>query len=183
MYSQLAKDYNVEIFLNEDFPKGETDFRTTVAKIANDKVDAVITSLLPPSLSSFSKQLRQALPNVKILGFAQAQNGDEVKAAQGGMDNLVFSAVSIDSTFADEYSKAYGEDVQTYAAYSHDLVLMLGSILTNDNHSTESVSTAVRSVKNFSGACGTYNANSSNAFDLKPVILTVRNAKFEPFKD
>ena len=167
-----APEYGVEIVFSQDVPKGETDFRTTMERIYAAKPDAVVLSLLPPSLSTFAKQNKLRSSSPALFAFAQAENTDEIKAAEGALDGLIFSKLIISEEFTKTYLKTYGEPPQSYAAYSFDLITMLRQEYANSGDAQRAIS-AMRAKQNFPGACGTISAGPNFAFEPQAQLVRV----------
>jgi ABC-type branched-subunit amino acid transport system substrate-binding protein len=167
-----APGYGVDIVFSQDVPKGETDFRTTTERMHAAKPDAVVLSLLPPSLSTFAKQYKLRNSSPPLFAFAQAENADEIKAAGGALDGLIFSKVVISDEFTKTYLKTYGETPQSYAAYSFDLITLLKQAYAKSGDVERAIS-AMRAEQNFSGACGTISAGSNFAFEPQAQLVKV----------
>ena len=180
-FETQANESNIEVAFKDDFAKGETDFRTIIEKIALKNADSAVISLLPPSLSSFAKQVKVRLPNIKLYGFAQAENIEEIKAAGGSLENLVISSLKLSKTFIEKYQKAYNELPQSYAGYSYDLISLLASH--RDESNTTALVEKLRHTNNYNGAVGVYSSSRRNSFDLTSTIYKVENTKFTEYQE
>ena len=98
-----AEALGIEILVNETYVDGDTDFSGQAIKIANSGCDAVFTSMLSTANASFAKQLRQA-GYTGLVFNKEAPSMDNIKAADGALDNFAFIWPYVTYTSVDEIS-------------------------------------------------------------------------------
>lgn len=171
-FKAVSAERAIKIVFEEDYAKGEVDFRTQIERILATRPDAVLSSLLPPSFSAFAKQFRQRSSSIPLLGFAQSENLSEIQAADGALESLLFAGVQLDKQFVTRYSSRFGDDPQSYACYSHDLVTMLAMSFSG---SAKIAAQRLRALSDYSGACGRYSSSQGFSFGLSARLLVVRD--------
>lgn len=173
----FAPQFGVSVALQEDFPKEEVDFRTFLERVAKSEAHAVVNALLPGSLSAFAKQLRHRLPQIPLLGCAQAENEDEIVAADGALEGSIVSALIPSDDFARVYRESYGYRPHSFAAYTYDVVKMLEQ--TGRSGEAKSTSASLRSLTDFAGASGTLTVSESGVLPLHGGLLIVKGGQLE----
>ena len=170
----------IESLLNEEFPGDLKDFRSTVTKIKRlTELDAVLVVLYPGQLGAFAKQLRQAGVTQPIFGYETFEDQAEVSASGGALIGAWYAtAGSADDSFIKRFEARFpGSNIVT-ASNAHDAVLLFAAA-SGARPDRESVAGYLRTVKNFSGASGTFSATGDNRFTLPATLRIVTKNGFE----
>lgn len=168
------KPAQIEIVLDEDYSVGEKDFKTYIAKIrSRNDVDAVLAYLLTGQIGVFAKQLRRAGFDKPLIGSETYEDSNEVGVSEGALIGARYvNAADPSSSFVEEYAKAFPGESLVLAPYGYDIILLLGKAVEQTTHS-EGVNKFLHSVKDFTGALGTYSSTNDNRFTLPAVMKEV----------
>lgn len=160
------------VVLNEEFDLKETDFRSVTNRIRHLNPDAVYLLLWPPQPAIFSRQLRELRFKGPIFGVHNIEDRQEHLNAHGALDGawLVSGDNSQADSFNEQYRKVYGIDPLSGGANAFDIATIL---IRGRN---KPLNKWLHSIKEFSGACGTYSATPDNDFDLKAVVKSISGA-------
>ncbi|MCX6716078.1 MAG: ABC transporter substrate-binding protein [Candidatus Taylorbacteria bacterium] len=157
----------------------ETDVRTTVLKIRNDKsIDSVILTTDGYSLTGiFAKQIKQLSVNLPIYAITvDQQNLDNCLGACDGMTMLTFLTPT--KSFSDKYTAKYNRQVEIGSDSAYDAVIMLAKAI-KETKSTDAdkVAEYLASIKNYSGASGSLVSDGKRAFTKPFIVNKIVNGK------
>jgi len=172
------------VVLDEDYPAEIKDFRPFITKLRNLKdVDAVLVNLMPGQLGIFAKQLRQMDVKLPIFGFETLEDSNEVKVSEGALvGGWYVNSDDPNEKFHNEFKKRFAGSSLYGASNGHDIVLLLAHGA-KENMDSETFNNFLHSVKNFSGALGTYSAAADNTFTLPAAVKVVTKEGFEKLEN
>lgn len=177
VHDQLAKILPAEkykIVADESVTKSENDFKTSIAKIRAAKPDVVI-AYISPQVGVFAKQAQDAGLTVPLVSGPVFEIVDQLKAAQGALDNQLF--VSNDNVpFIDEYFAKYASYPTIAGDYIYDAITQFGKIAQAENISNTVIMNSLR--VSFEGVAGRYNYNGDGSFDVVQVVKKWDGTKF-----
>ncbi len=165
---------------DEEFPPEIKDFRAAIAKIkARGDIDAILPILFPGQLSAFAKQVRSMGIELPFFGFEFFEDANEVKNSGGTLVGAWYvNADDSTGTFNDRYLKKFPNGSLYSAANGHDAVLLLVTAA-KANASSEGVREFLSTLKDFTGALGTYSASGDNRFTLPAALKEVTATGFK----
>lgn len=121
-----------ETLFVHDISLAESDFRTLLTRMRNERVDGIGVLLVSGQISSFYRQLKQLGMNTTTVGTDFFDSMTETTQAGGAMAGAVFPAHYVKSSFLKHYTEAYGNDTQfAVAAMTHDFALRTGALFAN----------------------------------------------------
>lgn len=165
-----------DVVVNEEFPRGETDFRSIVSRIRASKPDAVYNLLWAPQPGVFNRQLRDLGYAGQVFGTHNIEDANEVKASQGALEDTWF--VTADDRAAKEYLKRYEEKYHALPTAGGVNAFDVAKIFIEISE-TPNLNESLHNLKNFSGALGRYSATSKNDFEIPAIRKIVRNGGFQ----
>lgn len=163
-----------EIVANESVGKGETDFRTAIAKLKSAKPDVVIV-YLSPQVGVFAKQVQDLGWEVPLVGIINFESSGQIKMAEGALDNQLFVGDE-NADFLDKYFAKYNMYPATAGDNLYDAVTQLATALVKKNGSGEGVMSILR--EDFNGVSGEYKYLGDGSYDLEQVVKTWNGTKF-----
>ena len=172
-----------EIAYENEFTKGETDFKSALLAIQQKKVDDTVVALLPPSLSAYAKQRKLALAEVPSYGFAQVENLPEIKASQGSLDGTMFSGLSLDESFKQSYRSRFQEEAGSFAGYSFEFLKQIEEARAKGATSAAAIGKFFDSKKEYSGCFGPFRRRDDNSYDIPASLLVIEQGVIEKAKD
>ncbi|MEK7095256.1 MAG: ABC transporter substrate-binding protein [Patescibacteria group bacterium] len=159
------------IVADESVTKAENDFKTSIAKIRSAKPD-VIVAYISPQVGVFAKQAKDVNLNTPLVSGPVFEIVDQIKAAQGGLDNQLFAS-NDNITFIDDYYKTTGTYPTIAGDYIYDAVMQL---VKNTGKTNTQIMESLR--KDFSGVAGSYVYNQDGSFDVVQVVKKWDGEKF-----
>ena len=163
----------------QDFVASDTDFRSTIAKLREKKIDAAVAVLFPGAISSFAKQFKASGIQAELIGMETFEDESEVKAAAGALEGAWYVNAS-DPT--DDFIALYKKRFKTHpgwsVANSFDTLNLLAQGVHAGQQSADLMSNFLRSINNFSGAAGIYSASGDNRFTLPAALKRIKDGAF-----
>ena len=171
----------IEAVVDAEFLQSEKDFRSFIARVVQrqNELDALALHLMPGQLGIFAKQARSMGVTLPFFGFEMLEDYAEVKAAEGALVGAWYVNAQ-DPT--DEYTRRYSErfpgESQMGFACGHDALMMIVEATRSGGAAEgasvrEKIRSFIHTVKDFSGAYGTYSATGANQFTIKAVVKEV----------
>ncbi|MCF8241459.1 MAG: penicillin-binding protein activator [Melioribacteraceae bacterium] len=175
-----------KILYSEAFKPGNTDFRTTINKIINSKIDAVFLVGIDEMINFIQQSYELGL-NVPIFTtpiFENKKYLDKLGDLANGILYVyygTFNPTSTDSlltNFIDKYSKQFNSEPTYYSALGYDAANIILTALKMGDFNVENIKQNLYKIKNYRGITGNTSFDKNGDVN-KPVILkTVRNNQF-----
>jgi branched-chain amino acid transport system substrate-binding protein len=178
-FKKYAESRGITFSSVESFLPSETDFKGISARISSKKPDAVVFFLLPPQPSQFAKQYRVIDSRTPFFSFVNTESENEVEAAQGALDGVVYAAPRFIPSFVQDFSARYGGSYPENCSGSfYDIVQILGQAALHGKCAPADLRDFLAGLKSFSGVAGTYGVTDDRDFQLSVELRTVKNGKF-----
>ena len=171
------------LVFEQRMPYEERDFRTFIAQARSRNLDGIAVALMPGSLSAFAKQAQGLKLSSELFGFELLEDEHEVKASDGALLGKWY--VNIDSAapdFQKSYRAKFKERPGFGSANGFDALNLIVAALSRAGHDNGKIADYLRTVKDFSGAAGTYSATGDNRFDLPVAVKIVTEDGFEKIR-
>lgn len=173
----FVQSKTARIASDDEFVRDNFDYRSSIAKIIRNKVDAVYVLLYPPQPGVFMKQLRQQGFTGEAFGVHNIEGPHEVQSSGTAM--LGMWLANGDETAGSEnyrsaYKERFGRDTAVGAASGFDSAKMF---IEASQHAGD-VNNFLHGLRGFQGAFGTYSATPENDFDFGAVIKVVERDGF-----
>ena len=165
-----------ETVINEEFAKEDTDFRTIATKIKARNPDAVYHLLFAPQGSIFVKSLRQLGYTGAIFAVHNVEDPSEIAASNGTYEGLWF--VTGDDMEGREYFDAFKKRFKRYPAMGGPNAFDYGKMIIEAAAAGDALLPRLKTLKNFQGAFGRYDATDGNSFDLKATVKVIKGSGF-----
>ena len=173
-----------KVVLRETFLGSETSFQTYLAKVRKAEVDGIVVCLIPGSLASFAKQVKQFDISADLMGIELFEDEHEVAAAAGGLDGHWYVNADVSSAeFETAYREKYGSVPGWASANAYDSMQLIFSALEKVGDSSEGIAAYLANVENYVGAAGTYSSSGDNRFTLPATIKVVTKDGFKKLVD
>ncbi len=173
----------VSVVINEEYDVKATDFRPFLAKVRAIKdIDAIFVNLFFGQSGIFAKQAREMGINIPLMAIESFEDSSQVKAAQGALEGQWYVAPDDpDGKFFTDFRSRNPEAGIFLGANAHDAVLLFAHAIRKDP-TPEGVNKFLHTVKNFSGALGTYSSTGDNLFTLPAVVKIIKGGTFKKFE-
>jgi len=196
VFEASAKTDGLTVLGHDQAPGTSTDFKALAAKIAATSPDLVYYGgITQNNAGQLWKDLREAMPNVKLMGpdgiYEDAFLTAAGSAAEGSY--LTFGGTTADqytgdaAKFRDDYKAKYGGDLEVYTIYGYEAAnVLIAAITTASNAGAKDVKAlrkgildALAATKDFKGVLGTWSFDANGDTSLKVFSGTVvTNGKF-----
>ena len=197
----LAKQYGIEILINEVYDRQATDLTDILTKVKGTAgVQAVVNWSIVPAQSIVAKNLRQLgldVPLFQSHGFGNRKYAEQAGVAAEGIlfpcgRLLVVDDLPEDhpqkkvlAAYKKNYETRYKEDVSTFGGHAYDaLTAVVAAIQKAGSTDRDLVRAAFENIS-FAGTAGVfkYTPTDHTGLDLEAFeMLTVKNGKFIIYK-
>lgn len=131
VYSNIAAKHGVQVEYSEAYDGNQKDFKDIVNKILKYNIDVVYVSGFGESYVSFVKQFNSdpRTSNIVLTGDMTFSLPDTKSKIGTPKSQIYYADGIISEQFSNIYSSYYGEDVNSYAAYTYTIPFMLESAI------------------------------------------------------
>ena len=190
VFEASAKTDGLTVLGHDQAPGTSTDFKALAAKIAATSPDLVYYGgITQNNAGQLWKDLREAMPNVKLMGpdgiYEDAFLTAAGSAAEGSY--LTFGGTTADqytgdaAKFRDDYKAKYGGDLEVYTIYGYEAAnVLIAAITTASKAGAKDVKAlrkgildALATTKDFKGVLGTWSFDANGDTSLKVFSGTV----------
>lgn len=195
VFKVALEEAKIEIVDTETFAKGDTDFSTQLTKIKGLNPDAIIVSALAEEAANIMIQARTlAIPDsVRIIG-GNGFNSPKLaeiagEAAEGAISGAAWNIASTfpaNVEFVKAFQAEYSSDPDQFAAQAYTATWVLAmAILDAGSVDRTAVRDALAQIKNdkaLKSPLGLFSFNDKRDPVHEPVVLVVKDGKFEVFQ-
>jgi len=190
VFEASAKTDGLTVLGHDQAPGTSTDFKALAAKIAATSPDLVYYGgITQNNAGQLWKDLREAMPNVKLMGpdgiYEDAFLTAAGSAAEGSY--LTFGGTTADqytgdaAKFRDDYKAKYGGDLEVYTIYGYEAANVLVAAITTASKAgakdvkalRKGILDALAATKDFKGVLGTWSFDANGDTSLKVFSGTV----------
>ena len=180
----------VEVLTSETFATGDTDFSAQLTRIKDSNPEAIFVFSQQIELIRILTQARQLGIPSEIPFISIVLSVDDVQSAGDAAEGAItFTGwVSTADTpgnqaFVQNYSAKYGMEPSIWAAQSYAAVYILAKAI-SDAQSTDSaaIRDALANITDFDTVLGKFSFNAVGDAGYDPIVLIVKNGKFEIFE-
>lgn len=138
-------------------------------------------SLILEDIAVVLRQYRQLGSPYQYVGPPANGAKDTLALAQGAAEGILTTADSIpDQTeeykwYAAEYRKEYNEDMDAWAAWNYDALMILANAVKQAGTDKDKIRDAILSLQNYPGALGTYSFTPNGDGRHQVCIVKVEN--------
>ncbi len=174
---------SLQVILDEEYPLEVKDFRTYLTKVrSRSDLDGILVMLFPGQLGMFAKQARDMGIKAPLFGVEFFEDANEVKASGGALVGCWY--VNVDDptdVFLKKFMDRHPGTSLFAASNGYDLIYLLAEALKTESD-REGINKFLHSVKNFTGALGTYSASGDNRFTLPATVKEVTADGFKKIR-
>ncbi len=182
-FQSYARERGVEFVMVSSVLPNETDFRGIAAQIAGKQPDGVVFFLLPPQPSPFARQYRVLDRSTPLFAFINTESENEVRAAQGALEGVVYVGPQFSKSFVSDFSEQYGGNYpENCSGNFYDMVQMLGQAVQRNQCRGEQLREFLTGLTSFTGAGGTYGITPQREFRMPVELRTVHDGKFQKYR-
>ncbi len=192
VFKVALTDAKIEILDTETFAKGDTDFATQLTKIKGLNPDAIIVSALAEEAANIMIQARTlGIPDsVHIIGgngfnspkLAEIAGKNAEGAISGSAWNIA-SSFPANVDFVKAFQAEYSSDPDQFAAQAYTAVWVTALAIKNAGSvDRAAVRDALAQIKDLDTPLGKYSFDANRDPLHEPVVLIVKDGKFQVFQ-
>jgi branched-chain amino acid transport system substrate-binding protein len=188
VFVKNIQNSDIEVVYNEGFQNGQTDFRTQLLKIKQQKPDVLFLPAYFREAVIILKQLNELKNDFYIAGVSSFYEKDIVNASGDLKDKTFFTypLYSVDSKnpitqiFIDNFKQKYGDTPNAFSAYGYDsfeIIRQAVAILDSDKKdvTSENLKNALESIEIAKGVTGDYTFDKSGDAIKDLQIIWLKN--------
>ena len=120
--------------LLDNIPNNESDFRSYIMRLKQERYDAVGVFLFMGQVSTFYLQAKQLGLTTPTFGTNIFESTTEVRNAQGAMNGAEFAGARIRPDFIQRYRERFGNENQiTFGAPAYEMALAIGKLFNDES--------------------------------------------------
>ena len=184
-FSLAYENLGGNLGVKEKFKNEDTDFRTILTKIKNDKPAAILIVGTRKLDGLIMKQAKDLSISARFFASSPIESKEFIEtaglAAEGVIYPYPFDDTSIDSTqkaFQEIYKSKYEVKSEMIAANSYDALMLLSICLDKVGNNSELVKNCLYSIKDYQGASGQLTFDSSGDVTKHFILKAVKNGQF-----
>ncbi|MCB0251627.1 MAG: ABC transporter substrate-binding protein [Anaerolineae bacterium] len=190
VFAEALAGSGTEVVATETFAKGDTDFSAQLTKIAALEPEALIVSALAEEAANIMIQARQLGLDVPIIG-GNGFNSPKLAeiagpAAEGAISGAAWNIgnpAPENQAFVDAYRAAYGGDPDQFAAQAYTATWLMATAIKNAGSADPAaIRDALAAITDFPSPLGTYSFDANRNPVHTPVVLIVKDGKFQVFE-
>ena len=186
---QALQQNGVEVITTETFQTGDTDFSEQLTRIKELNLDAIFLSALPVEKEAVLIQTRQiGIPNEVHFITTSLTTGNVQRAgaaAEGAISITSWSSLADtpgNRAFVQNYTMKYNAEPDEFVAQAYTTVYILSNaIAAAPSTDSEAIRDALAHITNLNTILGKFSFDAKGDAIYNPIILIVRNGKFEVF--
>ena len=203
LFGTSAYHYFEKLFLKvggevvgvDEYPMGNADFKTLLAKIKSTKAEKYIILGYGNEYAALLKQAKDYKIDPKMLVCNLGGANNSVMELPAEFTNgLTFVGprfaylLSINSltpkmkAFVDAYKKKYGENPYFHAAYAYDMITVFMDSYGDGTKSKEKIMSDIKAIKNYEGVSGTISFKDNGDAETDLVTAQYENGTMKLIK-
>ncbi|MYD61574.1 MAG: ABC transporter substrate-binding protein [Gemmatimonadetes bacterium] len=180
----------VEVLITESFQVGQTDFSDQLTRIKESNPDAIFLSALPiTEANDIMIQTRQIGIPPEVHFITQTLTPGEIEragaAAEGAISFTAWTStadIPRNRAFVENYTMIAGVEPSAFTAQSYATVHILSNAIANaQSVDSRAIRDALAHITNLDTILGKFSFDANGDAIYNPVILIVKNGKFEVF--
>ena len=190
VYKAAIAKAGIQLVASESYSKGDSDFRTQLAKLAAKKPDIYVFCSLIGEAIPVLQQAREIGITQPIVGGNGFNSPNVVANAKEAAEGLIVgSSWFIDSVapkskaFVEAYRKRYGSDPDQFAAQGYTAVYLVAAAIKNSGSAERAdLRAALAKLANVDTALGTFSFDENRDPIHPSVPLVVKDGRYSLFK-
>ena len=190
VFKGAIKKAGIELVGSESYQKGDSDFRTQLAKLAQKKPDFYVFASLIGEAVPVLQQAREIGITQPIVGGNGFNNPAVIKnggrAAEGLIVGAAWSITSIEPkslAFVKAYNAKYGANPDQFAAQAYTGLWLVATAIKNAGSADRAaIKDALGALKDVNTALGTFSFDANRDPHHSSVVLVVKNGAYVLFK-
>jgi branched-chain amino acid transport system substrate-binding protein len=183
---KTAASYGLQIVANESYGSADTDMTAQLTKIKGTDAQALVVWGTNPGPASVAKNMSDLNMTIPFVGSSGIANKKFIELAGPAANGVVFAASRLIipssipagsawsksvNAFAAAYKKAYGLDIDTFAAHGWDSSNIMVNAIKSAGADSAAIQAAIQNLKNYAGVDGVFTYSATDHAGLKVSAL------------
>jgi len=177
-----AKEAGLTVVKREKYNGADRDFTAQLLALKGAGAEVmVVYATAGPAIAVIQRQYRQIGSPYKFLGSPTSAQENTLalskEAAEGlvaMMDNVPGEALR---KYAEAYKKEYNEDINTFAAFDYDALMILANAIRKGGEDRAKIREAILATKGYVGVLGTYSFTPNGDSLHTATVVQIENGK------
>jgi branched-chain amino acid transport system substrate-binding protein len=182
LVEKYAKENGLSVVKREKYAGSDRDFTAQLLSLKSAGAEVmVVYATAGPAIAVIQRQYRQIGSPYKFLGSPTSAQENTLalskEAAEGliaMMDNVPGEALQ---RYAADYRKEYNEDLNTFAAFDYDALMILATAIKKGGEDRAKIREAILATKGYVGVLGTYGFTSNGDSLHTATVVQIENGK------
>jgi branched-chain amino acid transport system substrate-binding protein len=182
LVEKYAKENGLTVVKREKYAGSDRDFTAQLLSLKSAGAEVmVVYATAGPAIAVIQRQYRQIGSPYKFLGSPTSAQENTLalskEAAEGliaMMDNVPGEALQ---KYAADYKKEYNEDLNTFAAFDYDALMILANAIKKAGEDRAKIREAILATKGYVGVLGTYSFTSNGDSLHTATVVQIENGK------
>ena len=187
-FVQELTQKEIEVLNIERYTKGDTDFRSQLAKIKNKNPDAIFLCGYYKELGLILKQMKELGIKKQVFSTTTFKDPSVLETAGEAAEGVIYTTKEHDCTtqlgkiFCDRYKEKYHEEPSYRVAYGFDSLMILYEAIERVGSNPEKLKIELLKT-DFDGAMGKTVFDEKGNAQRNVVVETVKNGNFVPYTE
>ncbi|HSB78020.1 MAG TPA: ABC transporter substrate-binding protein [Candidatus Methylomirabilis sp.] len=192
LVEKYAKEAGLTIVKREKYSGADRDFTAQLLSLKSAGAEVmVVYATAGPAIAVIQRQYRQIGSPYKFLGSPTSAQENTLALSKDAADGLIAMMDNVPGEalkkYAADYRKEYNEDLNTFAAFDYDALMILANAIKKAGEDRAKIREALLATKRYVGVLGTYsftpNGDSLHTATVvqiesgKPKLLKVVNVE------
>lgn len=172
----------------EVFEKGNTDFRSTLAKLKKIAPEGLYIVGYDNNLGVLPQQIREAKIKSTILSIGTLGQPNVLAQAGASLEGVYFTTTEFSAEaprteqakrFADSYNAAYKNPANYFSSFAYDSVKIIAETMRSSGSEPEAIRSGILKVNSYGGVTGIITVKPNGDADFPMVVKKISNGKIE----
>jgi len=177
-----------KVVAEEAFEKGNTDFRSVLAKLKKMAPDGLYIVGYDNNLGVLPQQIREAKIKSTILSIGTLGQPNVLVQAGASLEGAYFTTTEFSAEtprteqakhFAESYSAAYKSPANYFSTFAYDSVKIIAETIKTDGSDPEAIRSGLLKVNSYGGVTGNITVKPNGDADFPMVVKKIINGKIE----
>lgn len=177
-----------KVVAEEVFEKGNTDFRSMLAKLKKIAPDGLYIVGYDNNLGVLPQQIREAKIKSTILSIGTLGQPNVLAQAGASLDDSYFTTTEFSAEaprteqariFADSYNAAYKSPANYFSSFAYDSVRIIAETMKSSGSDPEAIRSGILKVNSYGGVTGVITIKPNGDADFPMVVRKIVNGKIE----
>ncbi len=181
-----------KVLLTQGYKQDETDFKAALLKVKSKKPDALYIVGYYKDSGLIMKQAKEVGLKTQFFGATAVESPKLIEIAGDAAEGLIYPIITdfdpehptpVAKEFIENFKKKFGVVPDWASSHAHDAVIVIAEAMKKGGATGTGIKKTIDSQKHFEGVTGKIVFDNNGDVVDKPVtIKTIRNSKFEAYK-